>query len=502
MISTARHLSFRPVNLVNRILTRLNTTITSTHPKLAKDALSSVYQKQKTLLNSKDYVLFHPVYSKSDLEAATYTHRKASGIKDHIVFGLVCTMRYVFDTVTGYVDTPNVMSERQWLNRICFLETVAGVPGMVAAMLRHTRSLRLLKRDNGWIHTLLEEAENERMHLLTFMKLKEPGFMFRVMVLVTQAVFFNTYLVCYLLSPQTCHRFVGYLEEAAVHSYTLCLKDIEQGKIRHWGTQPAPEIARFYWQLPENATIKDVVAAVRADEADHRDTNHALAELQAATYTHREVSGIKDRIAFGLVRTMRYVFDTATGYVDTPNVMSERQWLNRICFLETVAGVPGMVAAMLRHTRSLRLLKRDNGWIHTLLEEAENERMHLLTFMKMKEPGLMFRAMVLVTQGVFFNAYLACYLLSPQTCHRFVGYLEESAVHTYTLCLKDIEQGKIRHWGTQPAPEIARFYWQLSENATVKDVVAAVRADEADHRDTNHALAELQVDDVNPKAYS
>ncbi|ORY49764.1 alternative oxidase [Rhizoclosmatium globosum] len=276
MLSAARRLSFRPVNVVNRILPiRLNSTITSTHPKLAKDALLSVSQEKENLLNSKDYVLFHPVYSKSDLEAATYTHREVSGIKDRIAFGLVRTMRYVFDTAT-----PNVMSERQWLNRICFLETVAGVPGMVAAMLRHTRSLRLLKRDNGWIHTLLEEAENERMHLLTFMKMKEPGLMFRAMVLVTQGVFFNAYLACYLLSPQTCHRFVGYLEESAVHTYTLCLKDIEQGKIRHWGTQPAPEIARFYWQLSENATVKDVVAAVRADEADHRDTNHALAELQ------------------------------------------------------------------------------------------------------------------------------------------------------------------------------------------------------------------------------
>jgi hypothetical protein len=46
------------------------------------------------------------------------------------------------------------------------------------------------------------------------------------------------------------------------------------------------------------------------------------------------------------------------------------------------------------------------------------------------------RIMILLTQGVFFNAYLLAYLLSPKTCHRFVGYLEEEAVHTYTSCLK------------------------------------------------------------------
>lgn len=39
--------------------------------------------------------------------------------------------------------------------RIIFLETVAGVPGMVAAMTRHLQSLRRMRRDHGWIHTLL-----------------------------------------------------------------------------------------------------------------------------------------------------------------------------------------------------------------------------------------------------------------------------------------------------------------------------------------------------------
>ncbi len=48
---------------------------------------------------------------------------------------------------------------------------------------------------------------------------------------------------------------------------------------------------------------------------------------------------------------------------------------------------------------SLRRMRRDNGWIHTLLEEAENERMHLLTFIKMKHPGPVFRAAVFVSQG-------------------------------------------------------------------------------------------------------
>ena len=63
--------------------------------------------------------------------------------------------------------------------------------------------------------------------------------------------------------------------------------------------------------------------------------------------------------------------------------MTEKKYLTRNVFLESVAGVPGMVAGMLRHLHSMRRMKRDNGWIETLLEESYNERMHLLIFLKM-----------------------------------------------------------------------------------------------------------------------
>ncbi|KAI8836750.1 alternative oxidase [Chytriomyces cf. hyalinus JEL632] len=255
-------------------------TLVPNHPKAVKDALTVSDQAQMKDLKNADYVLFHPVYTPEELAATSYTHRSVTGVRDSIAYSLVRLMRFGFDYSTGYTDKVGIMTERQWLNRIVFLETVAGVPGMVAGMTRHMRSLRLLKRDYGWIHTLLEEAENERMHLLTFMKLKNPGALFRLTVLFTQGVFFNAYFLCYLLSPMTCHRFVGYLEESAVHTYTLCLNDIEHGRIKHWGTQAAPDIAKFYWRLGEHATVKDVVAAVRADEADHRDTNHILASLK------------------------------------------------------------------------------------------------------------------------------------------------------------------------------------------------------------------------------
>ena len=122
----------------------------------------------------------------------------------------VATLRLVFDLLSGYklqkkMDT---LDERAVLSRCIFLETVAGVPGFAAGMMRHLQSLRKMERDHGWIHTLLEEAENERMHLMTFMQLRRPGLFFRFAVINTQIIFTLCFCLAYLLSPRLCHRSV------------------------------------------------------------------------------------------------------------------------------------------------------------------------------------------------------------------------------------------------------------------------------------------------------
>ena len=126
--------------------------------------------------------------------------------------------------------------------------------------------------------------------------------------------------------------------------------------------------------------------------------------------------------------------------------------------------------------------------IETLLEEAYNERMHLLTFMKIAEPGLFMRMMVLAAQGVYFNGLFFAYLISPRTCHRFVGYLQE------------IEAGNLPGWEKLEAPEIAVKYWKMPEgNRSMLDLMLYVRADEAKHREVNHTLGNLnQREDPNP----
>lgn len=152
--------------------------------------------------------------------------------------------------------------------------------------------------------------------------------------------------------------------------------------------------------------------------------------------------------------------------------------LVRVIFLESIAGVPGMVAGMLRHLHSIRRLKRDNGWIETLLEESYNERMHLLTFMKMCEPGWFMKFLLLGAQGVYFNAMFVSYLISPKITHRFVGYLEEEAVHTYTRCIHELEQGHLPKWADPKfqIPDVAVQYWNMPEDhRTMRDLLLYIR---------------------------
>jgi len=63
-----------------------------------------------------------------------------------------------------------------------FFSKQSGVPGMVGGMVRHLKSLRTLEKDHGWIHHLLQEAENERMHLFIFLTMRNPGIFFRVSI--------------------------------------------------------------------------------------------------------------------------------------------------------------------------------------------------------------------------------------------------------------------------------------------------------------------------------
>ncbi len=207
-----------------------------------------------------------PLVRQVNHDAVIDSHVAPSSVSDKVAFAFVKMLRFFADTFFAH----------RYGHRAVVLETVAAVPGMVGGLWQHLRALRMMRDDGGWIRTLLDEAENERMHLMTFVEIAQPNWFERALIVAVQMIFYNFYFFLYLFAPRTAHRVVGYFEEEAVISYTAYLAEVDSG--RH-ANIPAPQIAVDYWQLPADAHLRDVIIAVRADEAEHRDVNHAFVDI-------------------------------------------------------------------------------------------------------------------------------------------------------------------------------------------------------------------------------
>ena len=88
--------------------------------------------KFKLILNAQSYRMAHPIYRIQDIEKVTIYHHESQGWKDSLAKYMVRFFRGSFDLVSRY--NPDTMNERHWLDRVIFLETIAGVPGMIAGM--------------------------------------------------------------------------------------------------------------------------------------------------------------------------------------------------------------------------------------------------------------------------------------------------------------------------------------------------------------------------------
>ena len=186
---------------------------------------------------------------------------------------------------------------------------------------------------------------------------------------------------------------------------------------------------------------------------------------------------ISDAFAFSMTRFFRLIADS----------FFLKRYGHRAVVLETVAGVPGMVAGVWMHFKSLRKMKAGYGkQIREMLAEAENERMHLMFFIEIAKPNILERFIVLCSQLTFGIFYLFMYAFFTRTAHRMIGYFEDEAVNSYTEYLNMVESGKLED---SPAPLLAIDYYNLADNAKLSDVIKCVRADEQHHSKTNHEYA-------------
>ena len=193
------------------------------------------------------------------------TKIKAFDISDSFAYSMTKFFRFIADTFFA----------KRYGHRAVVLETVAGVPGMVAGVWMHFKSLRAMKAGYGeQIREMLDEAENERMHLMFFIEIAKPNSIERFVVLSAQVIFGLFYLFMYVFFTKTAHRMIGYFEDEAVRSYTEYLEIVEAGKVEN---TPAPHIAINYYKLGSDAKLSDLIRCVRADEQHHSEKNHNYA---------------------------------------------------------------------------------------------------------------------------------------------------------------------------------------------------------------------------------
>lgn len=228
-------------------------------------------------------------------------------------------------------------------------------------------------------------------------------------------------------------------------------------------------------------------------------TEEELKNRYKTAKKHYEPKTTMDKSTYWFLRGLYNAFNFVTLF--DKNDPSESSMVLRLILLESVAGVPPFIMAGYRHFRSLRNITYDGGRIYTHLEEAENERMHLICCMQAFEATwkmklLVYGAQVFITPFCWFFC-----LLKPQYLNRFVGYLEELACETYSSVLDHVnnpDKKLYKAWHDKPAPPAAIEYWKLDKNATWPDVLRYIYTDETQHRDINHCFADISVNARNP----
>ena len=186
-------------------------------------------------------------------------------IRETLAMSMTKFFRFVADTFFA----------KRYGHRAVVLETVAGVPGIVAGVWLHLKSLRKMKTGYGPdIREMLSEAENERMHLMFFIEIAKPNWFERYLVLFAQLIFMIFYFMLYVIDYKTAHRMIAYFEEEAVKSYTDYLGLVESGEVEN---VPAPRLAIQYYEMGSNAKLSDLIRHVRADEQHHSEVNHKYA---------------------------------------------------------------------------------------------------------------------------------------------------------------------------------------------------------------------------------
>ena len=110
------------------------------------------------------------------------------------------------------------------------------------------------------------------------------------------------------------------------------------------------------------------------------------------------------------------------------HIVQKRTWEENDKFIFDISDEINGNLFLLEEVESVRRIPRDRQKL------AEHVRVHA----RVPLVDILCRCTV---SGAFLPFFSIAYIISPHYCHRFVGYLEEEAVITYTKCLQVSETG-------------------------------------------------------------
>lgn len=153
----------------------------------------------------------------------------------------------------------------------------AVLASMLTAIAAHAQyaALRNFRADREHIEELLGEASTEHLHVLVLKRVTTVEWYGKAAIWKMQFIYIPLFRLIYCLAPSFAHRLVAYTEERLAGIYADWLLHLLGGALEN---MPAPVVAIKYWELPEEATLIELLNVLIADTAKHRDRNHRIAD--------------------------------------------------------------------------------------------------------------------------------------------------------------------------------------------------------------------------------
>lgn len=225
-------------------------------------------------------------YTEAYLESVVPVHQLPRRWYERAAWRWLLAVRTVVGLLTGTFGRSQRVSERQLARRAMMLNCDGQATALSAVVIGHCRSMVRNTSDSGWVHTLAAEVECMRAQYAIWAALSPPSTMERIFDLMLTLNLLTQCCIVYLVAPSIIHAYQVYRAGEDLFWLGTTRHMLGRpGRLPTWEQAKAPGPAHAFYALPPDASFKDVLRRMMADEASLRAINHQLAGLAPGTPT-------------------------------------------------------------------------------------------------------------------------------------------------------------------------------------------------------------------------